>query len=69
MQVYKIVTYCDVVVLFLPFYQCNTHIYIFETEVNLRVNLVHSYDEEEYLFNNYDFHGHWVRGSGVRVGL
>lgn len=41
-----------------------TYLY-FETEVNLRVNLVHSYDEEEYLFNNYDFHGHWVRGSGV----
>lgn len=27
-----------------------------------------SYDENESLFQNCEFYGHWVRGSGVRMG-
>lgn len=32
------------------------------------VNQIHNCDKEEFLFQNWEFYGPWVRGSGVRTG-
>lgn len=33
------------------------------------MNLVHSWDGKESLFENFEFHDNWVSGSDVRVGF
>lgn len=34
-----------------------------------QINEVHSYDEEDGLFQKYENNGPWVRGSGDRAGF